>query len=71
MNPPPPPVANCVHQFEFLRSEEINVSADRNPVWRIQDVYFCRSCLTYKRVDVREEVGSRESFGVRVVTHRF
>lgn len=57
----------CEHEFVYLRSEEKNIGYDRDPLWLIQDVYFCEHCLTYKRVDVRKERLRSDSFERRVV----
>ena len=58
---------NCEHKFTYLRQEERNIGYDRDPLWLIQDVYFCEKCLSYKRVDVRKERPARDSFDRRIV----
>lgn len=55
----------CDHKFTYLRQEEKNIGYDRDPLWLIQDLYFCEKCLTYKRVDVRKERPS--DFGRRII----
>ncbi len=46
--------ANCQHDFIFLRQETKNIGYDRNPTWIVEDVFFCSSCLEYKRVAVEK-----------------
>lgn len=50
--PPEPEVQTCEHSFTFLRQDERNDGYDRNPLWIVEDVYFCSKCLEYRRVDV-------------------
>lgn len=57
------------HTYRFLREEEQNVRYDRNPTWHIFDVYYCENCLDYRRIHVRTEEPSHESFR-RLVTWR-
>ena len=54
-NSQPSAESACDHEFTFLRSEEQNIGYDRNPLYLVQDVFFCEKCLTYRRVDVRKE----------------
>jgi hypothetical protein len=44
----------CEHQYEFLRQERKNMGFDRNPTWLVEDLFFCRKCLTYSRVAVEK-----------------
>lgn len=57
----------CDHKFTFIRQEEKNIGYDRNPLWLIQDVFFCERCLEYQRIDVRKERDREDSFGRRIV----
>jgi hypothetical protein len=49
-----------VHQFTFLRQERRNVGYDRNPVWLVEDVFFCAACLEYRRVAVAKETPAND-----------
>lgn len=60
-------MSDCDHKFTYLRQEEKNIGYDRDPLWLIQDVYFCEKCLKYQRVDVRKERPARDSFERRIV----
>lgn len=60
-------MSDCDHKFTFLRTEKKNIGYDRNPLWLVQDVYFCERCLDYKRVDVRQERPGTDTFERRVV----
>ena len=60
-------MSDCEHKFIYLREEERNIGYDRDPLWLVQDVFFCEKCLKYQRVDVRKERPATDSFGRRVV----
>lgn len=57
----------CDHKYVFHHQEEKNIGYDRDPLWLIQDVFYCEHCLKYERVDVRKERPRTDSFGRRVV----
>ena len=56
---------NDWHDFEFLRQEKTNVGFERNPLWRYEDVFYCKRCLQYKRVVVKHTVPRTDRFGER------
>lgn len=47
-------VTQCDHEFEYLRQEKRNVGYDRNPVWLVEDVFFCYKCLQYRRKPIEK-----------------
>jgi hypothetical protein len=56
----------CNHKFIFLRQDKKNIGFDRNPVWHIEDIFFCEKCLEYHRVLVEEHTPRTDSFEMRV-----
>ena len=50
------------HNFTFLRQERRNIGYDRNPVWLVEDVFFCSRCLEYKKVAVEKRTPRSDSF---------
>lgn len=53
------------HSYVFLRQETRPLAQNGDRVLKrvVEDVYFCESCLDYRRVKVRTEVPDRQSFG--------
>lgn len=62
---------NCEHTYVFLRQTEQNIASDRNPTYRIRDVYYCTKCLSYREKVLREEVPSQDSFGKRLTIRTY
>ncbi len=54
-------MSKCCHKFMFIRQERKNVGYDRDPVWLVEDVFFCEQCLEYKRVAVEKRTPRRDS----------
>ena len=50
------------HNFQFLRQEKRNIGYDRSPVWQIEDLFFCASCLEYRRIIVEKRTPRSDSF---------
>ena len=53
----------CQHEFVFLRQERKNVGADRNPIWLVEDLHYCRKCLEYRRVVVEKRIQRPHEIG--------
>lgn len=45
---------DSIHKFIYLRQERRNIGYDRDPIWLVEDVYYCELCLIYKRVAVEK-----------------
>lgn len=50
----------CKHDYTFLRSEYQRVDGPFSTKYLQLDVFYCRHCLEYKRVIVRDENASRQ-----------
>lgn len=37
-------MSDCEHRFVLIRQEEKNIGYDLDPLWLIQDVFFCEKC---------------------------
>lgn len=51
----------CKHEYVFLRQERRNIGYDRNPVWLVEDLYFCKHCIHYQRVSVEQRTPRSDS----------
>ena len=51
---PPPALPACEHNWTYLSQDKRNVSFDRNPVWLVEDVFFCSKCLEYRRKPIEQ-----------------
>jgi hypothetical protein len=52
--PCPPGMPGCEHNWAHLSQDRRNVGFDRNPIWLVEDVFFCSKCLEYRRVGIEK-----------------
>lgn len=58
--------SQCQHKFVYHRQESKNIGFDRNPVYVVEDVFFCEHCLTFRRVAIEKRTPRHDSYGEHV-----
>lgn len=63
----PNPFEQCSHSFVWLRQERKNIGYDRNPIYGVDDIFFCQKCLEYRRVTIEKRRPRSDSFADEIV----